>query len=330
MLKTFTKLTCIVVALTLLTAVAQAGKGPAYTDPEKADADFAVQGEYTGTVKMKEGDMKMGVQVIALGKGKFRAVHRPGGLPGDGWNKKDMPAVESEIKDGEVLFECDHGKGLLKNGVIIAMNKEGEIVGELKKVLRVSCTLGAKPPKGAVVVFDGKSLDHWEKGTKMTEDGLLVQGALSKTRFGSHTLHLEFCLPYMPLDRGQGRGNSGLYVQGRYEIQMLDSFGLEGKDNECGGIYKIGPPAVNMCYPPLSWQTYDVDLTAAKYDGSGKKTANARITVKHNGVVVHDNVELPGHTGGCKLREGAEPGPIFVQNHGNPVRYRNIWVVEKK
>ena len=131
----------------------------------------------------------------------------------------------------------------------------------------------------------------------------------------------------MPLARGQARGNSGLYVNGCYEVQMLDSFGLEGKDNECGGIYKVGAPAVNMCFPPLAWQTFDVDFTAAKYQ-DGKKVKNARITVRHNGVVIHDDRELPAATpGGCGKE--SEPGPIFLQNHGNPVRYRNIWAVKK-
>jgi hypothetical protein len=163
----------------------------------------------------------------------------------------------------------------------------------------------------------------------MTEDGLLMQGATSHQKLMDHQLHLEFCLPYMPEARGQGRGNSGLYVCGRYEIQMLDSFGLDGKSNECGGLYKASEPLVNMCLPPLSWQTYDVDFTAPKFDADGRKVANARITVKHNGVVIHDNVELPGPTPGGKGGAESEPGPVFLQDHGNPVRYRNIWAVPK-
>jgi hypothetical protein len=134
----------------------------------------------------------------------------------------------------------------------------------------------------------------------------------------------------MPYARGQGRANSGCYLQGRYEVQILDSFGLEGKNNECGGIYTIKDPDVNMCFPPLAWQTYDIDYTAAKYDESGKKTAHARMTVKHNGVLIHENVELTKATTAAPVKEGPEPGPIYIQDHGNPIRFRNIWVAEKK
>ena len=164
----------------------------------------------------------------------------------------------------------------------------------------------------------------------MTEDGLLMQGTTSNKTFGSHKIHIEFLLPYMPQDRGQGRGNSGLYVQGRYEIQMLDSFGLEGKMNECGGIYSVAACNLNMCYPPLAWQTYDIEYTAAKYE-DGKVDSNPRMTVYHNGVKINDNVELPGNrnTTAAPLKAGPSKGPVYLQNHGCPVRYRNIWVVEK-
>jgi hypothetical protein len=110
---------------------------------------------------------------------------------------------------------------------------------------------------------------------------------------------------------------------------VLDSFGLKGEDNEAGGIYHTSKPKLNMCFPPLSWQTYDIDFEAARWDAEGKKTKNAVLTVKLNGVLVQDHVDVPQPTpGGAK--ETAEPGPIQLQGHGNPVFFRNIWVVEKK
>ena len=179
------------------------------------------------------------------------------------------------------------------------------------------------------MLFDGKGVNRFPNSRVDEKAGALMEGITSEDTFGDCSLHAEFLLPYMPDARGQGRGNSGLYLQGRYEVQMLDSFALEGKDNECGGLYKIASPKVNMCLPPLTWQTYDIDFTAARYDAGGQKTANAQITVKHNGVVIHENQELPGSTTSAPNKEAPTPGPIYLQNHGNPVRYRNIWVVKK-
>jgi Domain of Unknown Function (DUF1080) len=303
-------------------------KGKAYTDPAKVDEDFALQGEYSGEVKTQDGDLKVGAQVIALGDGKFRMVGFHGGLPGDGWNGTERREAEGSRTGGRAEFEFDGNSVVVEKGSIVITDGGGAQRGELKKVERKSPSLGKKPPEGAVVLFDGKKSDAWEKA-RLTDDGLLMQGATSKQKFGSHSLHVEFRLPYQPTARGQARGNSGLYLQGRYEVQMLDSFGLEGKNNECGGIYTIAEPSVNMCFPPLAWQTYDIDYTAAVYEG-GKKIKNPRVTVKHNGVTIHDNVELTHSTTASPLKEGPEPGPVYLQDHGNPVRYRNIWVVEKK
>jgi hypothetical protein len=323
----------LVVFALLITAVQSTfAKGPKYTDPAKADADFAIQGEYSGELESSDGKEKFGVQVIAQGGGKFRVVGYHGGLPGDGWNGEDPVKVEGEFqaKDGVLIVQDKHGRGVIENGVMTCdLGDDGKTNGKLKKVVRKSSTLGEKAPKGAVVLFDGSNADNWENG-RVSDDGVLMEGTHSKQEFGSHKLHIEFRLPYQPEDRGQGRGNSGIYVQGRYEVQMLDSFGLDGKHNECGGIYSVKDPDVNMCYPPLSWQTYDIEYTAAKFDPSGKLVSNPRMTVFHNGVKVHDNVELPGErsTTAARVNPGPGPGPIYLQNHGCPVRYRNIWVVE--
>jgi 3-keto-disaccharide hydrolase len=293
------------------------------------DPDFKIQGDYAGEVKAPDGDdaVKVGVQVIALGDGKFRAVSHLGGLPGDGSDGKSRVAVDGKLKDGVVTFESDHARGEIKDGKLHVVTPDGEVLAELKKIERKSPTLGARPPAGAVVLFDGTSAEAFSPG-KMTDDGLLIAGATSKRKFGSCQLHVEFLLPFMPTATGQARGNSGCYLQGRYEVQMLDSFGLAGEDNECGALYEIKAPDVNMCFPPLSWQTYDIDYTAARYEGD-KKVKNATITVKHNGRVIQQDVELPRATRAAPVAEGPEAGPVYLQDHGNPVRYGNIWLVEK-
>ena len=322
--------TLILLAVTLLTLpLFAAEKDPTYTTPEAAakDPDFAVQGEYTGDIKGE----KRGVQIIALGNGKFHAVGYENGLPGDGFEPgNEKWEGDGALKDGVLHLESEHGNGDVKNGVLTVVNDAGEKIGELKRVTRESPTLGAKPPEGAKVLFDGKTNDF--KPGKTQGDLLVTEGTggqNSQTKFQSVTLHVEFLLPFKPLARGQGRGNSGVYLQGRYECQVLDSFGLKGENNECGGIYTIAAPLVNMCYPPLQWQTYDIDYTAATY-ANGKKTADARITVKHNGVLIQDNTEIPHGTTAAPVNEGPAPAQLHLQDHGNPVRYRNVWIVEKK
>jgi mono/diheme cytochrome c family protein len=273
-----------------------------YETPEKAkqDPDFELQGEYV--------DSTRGLQVVALGDGEFQVVTYTDGLPGAGWNGKQKKTIE---------VDADAVEALLSN---------------FDRVDRKSPTLGAKPPNGSVVLFDGsqQSLnDHWKKGAKLSEDGLLMEGCTSIDTFRDYSLHLEFRTPFMPSARGQARGNSGVYHQGRFETQVLDSFGSEGKSDETGGIYTIREPDLNMCLPPLVWQTYDVDFTAARYDDAGKKTTNATLTVKLNGVVVQRDVPLPNITRAAPNKEGPSDGPIFLQDHGNPVRFRNIWVMPR-
>ncbi len=284
----------LVVLLSATTVSAQV-----YDSPEKAkaDPDFALQGEYV--------DSTRGLQVIAMGDEEFQIVTYASGLPGAGWDGKEKKRIDVDVDAVEAL------------------------ISKFKRVDRKSPTLGAKPPSGAVVLFDGtkESLEkHWKAGAKITDDGLLQQGCTSIDTFGDYALHLEFRTPFAPKARGQGRGNSGLYHQGRYETQVLDSFGLEGEMNETGGIYSIRKPDLNMCLPPLTWQTYDVEFTAARYDDDGKLVTNAKITVNLNGVVIHRDVELPKSTTAAPVKLGPENGPIYLQDHGNPVRYRNIWV----
>jgi hypothetical protein len=196
------------------------------------------------------------------------------------------------------------------------------------------------PPSDALVLFDGQDLSKWtsESGGAArwtVQDGTAtVNGTgsiLTKQEFGDCQLHVEWAAPAKVEGEGQGRGNSGVYLQGRYEVQVLDSFGLAGLDNECGGIYKQAAPKVNMCFPPLQWQTYDIDFQAARLDESGKVIKAAAVTVKHNGVVIQEGVELKAPTSRRGAQGGAlDQGPINLQFHANPVFYRNLWLVEKK
>jgi len=299
----------------------------AVLDSKQADADFQLQGEYSGTLNVDGDEQKWGAQVIALGEGSFRAQTYPGGLPGDGWSGNGKLTIEGATEDGVLKFAGDQAVGVCRDGNLAVEDFDGNELGVLEKVERTSPSLNQEPPAGAVVLFDGSSVEAF-KGGKLSEEGWLEQGVTSHQSFGDFRLHLEFMLSYMPYARGQGRSNSGCYMQGRYEVQILDSFGLEGEDNECGGIYGVKSPDVNMCLPPLSWQTYDVDFKAARFE-AGEKTANARMTVKHNGIVIHDDVEIPNATRAAPLREGPDDGPLYIQDHNNPLRFRNIWIVEK-
>jgi hypothetical protein len=287
----------------------------------QADPDFAFQGEYVG--------QPGGAQVIALGKGQFTIVGYRGGLPGAGWNRGDKQVQAEGKREGDkvVIGGEQLSGGEIVNGVLTATGKNGETF-ELKRTERKSPTLGATPPPGAVVLFDGTSAEKFDNPEHLTKEKTLESGVTTKDKFTDYTLHLEFRLSWMPDARGQARSNSGVYIHDCYEIQVLDSFGLSGADNECGGFYKCREPNVNMCLPPMTWQTYDVDFTAPKYEGD-KKVANARITVRHNGVVIHPDFELPHSTPG-RQPEGPAPRSFHLQGHGNHVQYRNVWLVEKK
>ncbi len=315
----FPRLLTAVVCSSACAAFTAFAEETTFTEPEQAGPDFAVQGEYVG-----EG---CAAQVIALGGGKFHIVGWSKGLPGTVADVEKKVEVDAQ-RDGEkVVFNGNGWKGAIESGQLKGTNDEGQS-WSLKRTLRESPTLGAKPPAGAIILFDGTSTDAWEGG-KMDARQFLAAGTKSKQSFGDCTLHVEFRTPFMPAARGQGRGNSGVYLQDRFECQVLDSFGLKGENNEAGGIYTISAPKVNMCFPPLSWQTYDIDFQTAKYDGE-KKLSHATMTVRHNGVLVQDKVELSKTTTAAGRKEGPETGPIQLQNHGNPVFYRNIWLVEKK
>jgi hypothetical protein len=196
-------------------------------------------------------------------------------------------------------------------------------------------------PSGALVLFDGKSTSNWTKRDGKPVEWKLANGAMegfkghgdivTKDKFeGKFKLHVEFRIPYEPtLKQGQGRGNSGVYVQGRYEVQVLDSYGIESKNNDCAAIYEVAAPLKNVCKAPTVWQAYDIEFTSPKFDGT-KKVEPVRMTVYHNGVKVHDDLKVSSdNTRAGMGGDPSKPGPILLQDHGHPVQYRNIWLLKQ-
>jgi hypothetical protein len=294
-------------------------------------------------------------QVIALGKGSYRVKLL------EEFDQRIPPIAvfEGQLKDGKLSFSGNTNyqnfdleiQAAIETGKFTGTFKGKDAGGqqvsgtfELEKTVRLSPSLGAKPPRGAIVLFDGKNFNQWERiggeaGKKEVRWKLLPDGAMevapgsgsivTKKKFKDFELHLEFRTPFMPDARGQGRGNSGVYLQNRYEIQVLDSYGLEGLDNECGGIYTVAAPLVNMCAPPMQWQTYDVTFRAPRFGNGGNKTKDAYVTVAHNGVAIISQKPIPGPTGGALDSNVNQPGGIYLQDHGNLVQFRNIWLVEQ-
>ncbi len=201
-------------------------------------------------------------------------------------------------------------------------------------VVKPGDTPGA-PPADAIVLFDGKDFSKWsDPGGKeikwKLEDGAMVvtTGSIqTKDNFGDAQIHVEFAIPLMPDKIDQDRGNSGVYMQGRYEVQVLDSYESATYANgQCGAIYGEHVPLVNVCRPPEQWQSYDIIFHAPKFSVEGIRTAPGRLTVLHNGVLIHENADLGGSTTASLYKEHPGNGPLVLQDHGCPVRYRNIWI----
>lgn len=223
-------------------------------------------------------------------------------------------------------------KGQIKDGALTAKSGYGQSF-EMKKIESKSPNAGLKPAAGAVILLayepgQAPDLSGWTNAAWIA----LPDGSMqvtpkagpnrTKREFGDiKQLHVEFWLPLEPDKRGQGRANSGVYLADRYEVQVLDSFGLLETSGDCGGIYNVARPRVNVSLPPETWQTYDITFRAPRMDADGEVTELPRLTVIHNGVKIHDNLEIPS-------RRHRARGPLQLQDHSHPIRFRNIWIVE--
>lgn len=294
-------------------------------------------GNYQGKYTSSSGDSgPLAAQIVPQGEGIYRviifvAVGAKSALEG----KQEGDKL---LVTGQVRSEGTYDVSGEADGSTVRGRFSGDDSGtfELQKTYKKSPSLGAKPPDGAVVLFDGSNLDAWQQANgqpptwKILEDGSMEvrEGSIvTKQEFGDVKLHVEFRTPLMAEARGQARGNSGVYIQRRYEVQVLDSFGLDAEIDGCGSLYKIAAPRVNACLPPLEWQTYDITFYGPKFDDSGVRIKDAEITVVHNEVTIHENLKIPQPTGAARGRPDAKRGPLLLQDHHNSVQFRNIWVM---
>lgn len=311
-------------------AIAQSSPEEAF--PTEADP---FMGDYEGRWDDSEDvDPELAAQIYPLGRDRYqiRIV-----------NKLDMrcpPLMDDmvEVQDGKLRFRAAGLHGEVADGVFTG--GRGRLTSfEMKRVDRPSPTLGAEAPEGADILFDGTNFDAWQEteGWSITEEGAMMvepsgSDILSAKSYKDVTLHVEFRNSLMPTARGQQRSNSGVFLQDTYEVQVLDSYGLEGYYNECGALYKVAAPNVNATAPPLQWQTYDIQYRAPRFDDAGKLTEYPRITVYQNGVLIHNDLEMRWLTAWKeKDRLGVAPkeaGPIRLQAHNNYVQFRNVWLVE--
>ncbi|MGB2822150.1 MAG: family 16 glycoside hydrolase [Phycisphaerae bacterium] len=290
-------------------------------------------------------------QVFPVGGGEYQINFLPA------FDQRCRPwAVVRGKAEGDVLrFDQNGWAGEVRGGRLLGKGTMGnrQVAIEMANVTRPSPRLGAKCPEGAVALFDGGGFDQWEPlgrgGATITwqcDKGVMrAWPPLKEHTFGTSLgarpvfadfqLHLEFRLPLLPEDSGQTRANSGVIIEDYafHEVQILDSYGLPGYDDECGAIYKAAAPKVNMCAPPLQWQSYDITYHAARYDAGGKLIRPGRITVDHNGKLIHKDLALRVPTGGQvpqRLIGNRKLGRIRLQHHGDPVEFRNIWMLELK
>jgi hypothetical protein len=297
-------------------------------------------GEYKGTYH-PDGNttMEAFAQVVAEGDDiHYRVVI--GAQP----QKENQDGIHIELyghRKGSTVHIGDRAGGYYWSGQIQAGHLSvrsgyGQHI-ELDKFTRKSPTDGLKPPQDAVILLpfqEGRkaNMRAWRNPQWKALDNGVMQvnkgSNNSKELFGDiEHFHLEFKLPLEPNNRGQGRGNSGVYFAGTFEVQVLDSFGLVHTSGDCGGLYNVARARVNACLPPETWKTNDIKFRAPRLNEDGSIRENARITVRHNDIIIQDDVEIP-YSGDKWKGKKAASGPIHLQDHSHPVQYRNIWLVE--
>ena len=316
------KTSCLFGILCLMASSLYAGD-PAITDIAEVDAQYAYIGEYTA--QTPTGNVGVRISTQAGDQPLFAKIYK-GGLPGLGW-RTEKPELATGALDSQGLTlrgaEGSNRQVRSSGNRLVLVEPSGQEI-ELKKIARHGVTLGKPAPAGAKVLFNGSDTSAW-KNAKVTDDGLLRMGCETVEPLVGGHLHVEFRTPYMPTSVGQKRGNSGIYLQKRYEVQVLESFALEGIENECGAVYRQRRPDLNMALPPLVWQSYDIFLTPAVFK-DGEKVKGTELTVIHNGVPVHYRTLLSAKTGAGSA-EGPDPLPLLLQDHGDPIVYRNIWQI---
>ena len=304
-------------------------------------------GEYEGTYQADASQTsKATAKVIAEGPGYYRVVVQAEPLaPGEPTAQFEIYGVQQGTKVN--LFGRSNARpwhGTIAADKLVADPGYYGIGLELRKITRKSPTEGLPPPADATVLLPyspGKAPDAsaWLGGSwKPQDDGSLQcdpgKGSIrTKQSFSDLKLHLEFWLPLMADNFGQARANSGVFLNNLYEIQVLDSFGLVPSMGDCGAIYDQTRPKVNANLPPEHWQTYDIRFRAPRMNPDGTVREKARVTVELNGVKVQDDTPIEGATAGHepgKPQANAATGPLQLQDHGNRVRYRNIWLEELK
>jgi hypothetical protein len=315
--------------------------------PGPSWAQDPFMGAYEGTYQADQSQTtKAMAKVIAEGPGYYRVVIQAEPLaPGEPTAQFEIYGVQQGTKVN--LFgraNAVHWHGTIAGDKLVADPGYYGMGVELRKTMRKSPSEGAQPPAEAAVLLPfspGKAPDisAWNGGPwKPQDDGSLQcdpsKGSITTKRsFGDIKLHVEFWLPLMADSFGQGRANSGVIINNIYEIQVLDSFGLVPSTGDCAAIYSQTRPKVNASLPPEQWQTYDINFRAPRMNPNGSVKEKARVTVEHNGIKVQDNIPIEGATAGHepgKPPANATTGPLQLQDHGNRVRYRNVWLVELK